>query len=312
MFQPMTDNNGVALALQGGGVHGAFAWGVMDRLIENGLQVGRVCGVSSGALLGTMLVQGLVKGGPAGARREMRRLWERVGAAHALSPLQNGPLERWLWGSDLSNSLAWQGFETALRLFSPAQLNPFGHNPLRPVIEDLLDPEALADPRALPLTVAATDVETGASVHWQNEAITVDVLLASCCLPFVFHAVEIDGHAYWDGGYSGNPPLAPLMRPHPPEALLLVWAEPTRRPGAPVTPGDILNRLNEIACHGVLQAELAALPPGVRVLSCNGDDVLGSLHISSKFNGDGAFLEELFGAGRAAAGRLSGVLMEAD
>ncbi len=155
---------GVALALQGGGVHGAYAWGVLDLLLQDGLEVGRVCGVSSGALLGVMLVQGLVKNGAAGARQEMARLWERVGQAHALSPLQGGPMDRWLsWGSEIGNSLMWQGMETALRMFSPSQLNPFNHNPLRAVIADLLDHDALCHPTALfALTVAATDVETGA------------------------------------------------------------------------------------------------------------------------------------------------------
>jgi NTE family protein len=293
---------GVALALQGGGVHGAYAWGVLDRLLQDGLEVGRVCGVSSGALLGVMLVQGLVKNGAAGARQEMARLWERVGQAHALSPLQGGPMDRWLsWGSEIGNSLMWQGMETALRMFSPSQLNPFNHNPLRTVIADLLDHDALCHPTALPLTVAATDVETGASVQWTNRAITVEVLLASCCLPFVFQAVQIEGRAYWDGGYSGNPPLAPLLRPDPPRELVLIRAQPSRRPGVPSSPAEILNRVNEIACHSVLDAELATLPQGTRMRSYDADKVLNELHLSSKFSNDIGFLTRLFEAGRAAA-----------
>ncbi|MCW3474823.1 patatin-like phospholipase family protein [Rhodovastum sp. RN2-1] len=291
----------MALALQGGGVHGAYTWGVLDRLLEDGLAVGRVCGVSSGALIAAMLVQGLVKDGAAGARQEMRRLWERVSQANSLNPLQSGPLESWLWGWDVSSDLVWQGVETALRMFSPAQLNPFGHNPLRAVIADVLDRDALTHASAIPLTVAATDVETGASVRWTNAQITVDVLLASCCLPFVFHAVEIDGRAYWDGGYSGNPPLGPLLLPRPPAELVLIRAQPAHRPGAPGTPAEILNRLNEIACHGVLEAELAALPGRVRVSAYDADKVLAELPLSSKFNANPAFLTELFEAGRAAA-----------
>jgi NTE family protein len=297
-----TNPHEVALALQGGGVHGAYAWGVLDRLMEDGLQVDRVCGVSSGGLLGVMLVQGLVKGGPGGARREMRRLWERVGQSHALSPLQGGPMDRWLaWGSEISSNLMWQGMETALRMFSPAQLNPFNHNPLRAVIADLLDHDALRHSSAIPLTVAATDVESGASRHWTNADITVEVLLASCCLPFVFHAVEIDGRSYWDGGYSGNPPLAPLLRPTLPRELVLIRAQPLRRPGVPSSPAEILNRVNEIACHGVLDGELAALPTGIQLRSYDADKVLNELHLSSKFSADAAFLNRLFEAGRAAA-----------
>ncbi|MDE2200024.1 MAG: patatin-like phospholipase family protein [Rhodospirillales bacterium] len=297
----MKANNELALALQGGGVHGAYAWGVLDRLLEDGLAPTRVCGVSSGALLAAMLVQGLVKGGAAGARREMRRLWDRIAQAHALNPLQNGPLERWLWGWDLSNSFLWQGMEAAMRLFSPAQLNPFGHNPLRPVISDLLDRDALRHPSAITLTIAATDVETSGSRQWGNAAVTVDTLLASCCLPMVFQAVEIDGRAYWDGGYSGNPPLAPLLRPTLPRELVLIRAQPAHRPGAPHSPAEVLNRLNEIACHGVLEAELANLPASIRLTSYDADRVLGDLPLSSKFNADTAFLTHLFEAGRTAA-----------
>lgn len=303
-FAGMTDSPaprpGVALALQGGGAHGAFTWGVLDKLLEDGLQVGAVCGVSSGAILGCMLVQGLVRDGNHGARAEMRRLWDRVAQAHRLSPLQNGPLERWLWGWDLSNSLVWQGFEMAMRLFSPAQLNPFGHNPLRRLLADLLEPALLTDPRAPRLTVAATDVETGRAVLFDNAAITVDVLLASACLPFVFPAVQIDGRAYWDGGYAGNPPLSPLLSPVAPRELVLVRAQPARRPGTPATPMEIMNRLNEIACHNVLEAELAGVPPSVRLRTYDADEALLDLPISSKFNGEPEFLSELFRAGRAA------------
>jgi NTE family protein len=290
----------VALALQGGGAHGAFTWGVLDRLLEDGMQVGAVCGVSSGAILGTLLVQGLVRGGAAGARAEMARLWQRVAQAHQLSPLQSGPLERWLFGWDLSNSLLWRGWEMAMRLFSPAQLNPFGHNPLRHLLADLLEPDLLGAPGAPALTVAATDVETGEATLFRNAAVTVEVLVASACLPFVFPAVRIGDRAYWDGGYAGNPPLAPLLAPALPEELVLIRAQPARRPGVPATPMEITNRLNEIACHNVLTAELAALPPAVRLVSYDADDALLDLPISSKFNGEADFLSQLFAAGRAA------------
>lgn len=291
----------IALALQGGGAHGAFTWGVLDRLLEDGLRPDRVCGVSSGAIIGTIMVQGLVRGGPEGARAEMRRLWRRVAQAHQLSVLQNGPLERWLWGWDLSNSMAWRGLEMAMRLFAPVQLNPFRHNPLRPLLTGLLEPDLLTHPSAPRLTVAATDVATGEAVLFDNAAISVDVLLASACLPFVFPAIEIDGRAYWDGGYAGNPPLGPLLRPDLPSELILVRAQPARRPGVPSTPMEITNRLNEIACHNVLAAELAALPAQVRVTSYDADEALLDLPISSKFNGEAEFLSELFQAGRMMA-----------
>jgi NTE family protein len=291
----------IALALQGGGSHGAFTWGVVDRLLEDGQRIDAICGVSSGAMIGVMLTQGLVKDGPAGARAAMRRLWQRVADGHALSPLQAAPLERWLSGGwDLSNSMLWQGMEMAMRMFSPAQMNPFGHNPLRALLQDLVDPGLLSDPRAPRLTVAATDVVTGQAAFFDNAAIDVDVLCASACLPFVFPAVEIDGRAYWDGGYAGNPPLAPLLRPDPPAELILVRAQAAHRPGVPSTPTEITNRLNEIACQNVLNAELAALPASVKLRTYDADDALLHLPISSKMNGEAAFLRELFEGGRRA------------
>jgi NTE family protein len=297
----MNEQHKTALALQGGGVHGAYAWGVLDRLLEDGLAVDRVCGVSSGALLAAMMVQGLVKGGTDGARREMRKLWDRVRTANALNPMQNSPIERWLWGWDLSNNIAFQGMEAALRIFSPAQINPFGHNPLRPVIEDVLDLAALRHPSAIRLTIAATDVETGEAKCWSNAEITVETLMASCCLPLVFHAVSIDGHAYWDGGFSGNPPLQPLLEPELPNRLVVIRAQTAIRRGVPSTPAEIMNRLTEIACHGVLEAELKALPAEIEVISHGADKVLAELPISSKFNAGDAFIANLFEAGRGAA-----------
>jgi NTE family protein len=292
----------VALALQGGGAHGAFTWGVLDRLLENGLTPDAICGVSSGAIIGTMLAQGLVRGGRAGARTEIRKFWRSMAQAHAVSPLQSGPLERWLWGWDMSNSVLWQGLEMTMRLFSPAQLNPFGHNPLWYFLHDLVDQRLLRDKRAPQLFVSATDVETGRAVIFDNATIDADVLCASSCLPFVFPAVRIGEQSYWDGGYSGNPPLAPLLTPVAPQELILIRAQPHIRSGVPSTPTEITNRLNEIACQNVLEAELAALPAGVRLTSYAADEALAHLPISSKFNGEEAFLTTLFEAGRNAVG----------
>lgn len=292
----------VALALQGGGAHGAFTWGVLDRLLEDGMTPDAICGVSSGAIIGTMLVQGLVRGGADGARAEIRKFWRMMAQAHAVSPLQSGPLERWLWGWDMSNSVLWQGLEMTMRLFSPAQLNPFGHNPLWYFLRDLVDQRLLRDTRAPQLLVSATDVETGRAVIFDNATIDADVLCASACLPFVFPAVRIGEQSYWDGGYSGNPPLAPLLTPVVPQHLILIRAQPHVRSGVPTTPTEITNRLNEIACQNVLEAELAALPAGIRLTSYAADEALAHLPISSKFNGEEAFLTTLFEAGRKAVG----------
>jgi NTE family protein len=294
------ETNGVALALQGGGAHGAFTWGVVDRLLEDGLEPASICGVSSGAMIATMLTQGMARGGRAGARAEIRRFWNALSNAHALSPLQSAPIERWLWGADQSNSPLWQGMEVAMRLFSPAQLNPFGHNPLWYLLQDLVEPALLRDPGAPRLFVSATDVETGRAEIFDNSRIDADVLCASACLPFVFPAVRIGTRAYWDGGYSGNPPLGPLLHPTPPARLILVRAQPHIRSGVPSTPTELTNRLNEIACQNVLEAELANLPPSVALTSYDADDALAHLPISSKMNGERSFLTTLFQAGRDA------------
>ena len=293
----------VALALQGGGAHGAFTWGALDRLLEDGVAFDRICGVSSGALTGAMLVQGLVRGGASGARAELRRLWEMVASAHALSPLRTGPIDRWLWGWDISNTPAWWGMDMAMRLFGPAQINPLGLNPLRGVLAELLDRRLLADPAAPRLTVAATEVASGAALLFDNAAITAEVLLASACIPYVFPAVELDGRACWDGGYAGNPPLAPLLDPTPPATLILIRAQAARRPGLPASQAEIANRLTEIAGQNLLAAELAALPRSVAVIEVQADKALHDLPVSSKFNGEAAFLDQLFTAGRAAAAR---------
>ena len=289
---------GSALGLQGGGSHGAFAWGVVDALTEQGRRFDRVCGVSSGALTAVAYAQGWARGGAQGARDEMSRLWRRVAQAHALSPLRNSPFERWLWGWDMGNTVLWQSLDVVSRLFSPAQINPFGLNPLRSVVLDVLDRKLLASPAAPRLAVGVTDVETGRAVVFENERVTADVLLASCCLPFLFPAVRMKGRAYWDGGFSGNPPLAPLLRPQPPHTLVLVRAQVQHRAGVPGTQSEIMNRLTEIACQGVLDTELATLPDGVQVESYAADDALRRLPISSKFNGEADFLAELFEAGR--------------
>jgi NTE family protein len=301
MTQAVKAPNGEALGLQGGGAHGAFAWGVVDALTEQGRRFDRVCGVSSGALTAVAYAQGWARGGAAGAREEMARLWRRFAQVHALSPLRTSPFERWLWGWDIGNTVLWQSLDIASRLFSPAQLNPFGINPLRSIVLDILDRKLLASAAAPRLAVGVTDVETGQAVIFENERIDANVLLASCCLPFVFPSVRIDGRAYWDGGFSGNPPLRPLLRSPLPRRLVIARAQLQRRAGLPGTQTEIMNRLSEIACQGVLDAELEAVPASVEIESYKADDALHRLPISSKFNGELEFLRELFEAGRRSA-----------
>ncbi len=291
----------IALALQGGGAHGAFTWGVLDRLFEEGLEFSAISGVSSGAMNAVMAVQGFVQGGPEGARAAMRQLWTRVGEGNVFSSIAS-PLD-WLWGWDkgveLGNELAWTGLTNVLRMFDPGQLNPLGQNPLAPLIKDLLNRKAIASPDAPRLYVGATDVESGESKVFSNAEIDVQHLLASACLPMMFPAVEIGGRHYWDGGYSCNPPLAPVLTFRP-DQLVLVRAQPRQRKGVPNSTGDIVHRLHEIAFQAPLDAELSLLPRHTRLMDISAD-ALAKLPLTSKMNTEKNFLDNLFAAGREAA-----------
>lgn len=292
----------VALALQGGGAHGAFSAGVLDRLLEKGFAPSRISGVSSGALIATALVQGWAANGAEGARAAVKRLWEKIAEAQAANGMDNGALGRWL-GADLADNPFWQTVSAAFKLFAPDQINPLGHNPLRPLIAGFLDRNLLSSAAAPRLIVGATDVETGAPVLFDNADITVEVLLASTCLPFLFPSVEINGRLLWDGAYSANPPLAPLLEADLPDELVLIRAQPRRHPGRPGTPDEIFNRQVEIAFQRALEAELARLPPSIRLTDYEPDEELAALPISSRLHAEGNFIRALFIAGREAAHR---------
>jgi len=303
MLSARTNRATTVLALQGGGAHGAFTWGALDRLLEDGLRFDAVTGVSSGAMIAAMAVQGYVHNGAAGARREVSALWERVAAAHIFGTL-NSSMD-WLWGWDkgleLGSEMAWNGLTNALRMFSPGQLNPFGQNPLAPLLEDLLDLDAIRDLAAPKLFIAATDVESGTAKIFSNAEISVDVLLASSCIPMMFPAVRINGRHYWDGGYSCNPALSPVLHPRP-DHLVLIRAQPRIRRGVPNSTADIVHRLHEIAFQAPLDAELQALPKSVQLTDISADAALARHPLVSKMNTERAFLDSLFAAGRDAAG----------
>ena len=310
MTMPAEPGGGTALALQGGGAHGAFAWGALDYLLESGWRFDRVCGVSSGALTGAALVQGLNRGGAEAARADLRRLWTRIGHANALSLFQSNPFQKMFWGWDVGSAVAWQGAETALRMFNPGQLNPFGLQPLRGVVEELIEPARLARPGDVTLTISATDARSGAPRYFTAGEIGADALLASCCLPYLVPAVTIDGNDYWDGAYSGNPPLAPLLGPRPPQRLVLIAAQPRRRHLLPQSQVDIMNRVTEISSQATLDAELRALPGTVELLAIEADAALADLPLSSKVFADMETIERLFEQGRQEAAKLPAVARE--
>jgi len=242
----------VDLGLQGGGAHGAFTWGVLDRLLEEPwLKFDGISGTSAGAMNGAVMVDGYAAGGAQGAREALERFWKAVADAALLSPLKRGPLEILTGNWTLDYSPAFAIADAASRIVSPYDVNPMGTNPLHQVLASCIDFDRLA--RApIKLFITATNVRTGRGHIFRNRDVTPDVLLASACLPTMFQAVEINGEAYWDGGYSGNPSLAPLVRECSSADTILVQINPIQRPGTPRSAREIQNRLNEIAFNSTL------------------------------------------------------------
>ncbi len=279
----------VDLALQGGGAHGAYTWGVLDRLLEESwLSYDGISGTSAGAMNAAVMAHGLARGGPGQARVELERFWKKVAEAALLSPFRRGPLEiltgQWTLVYD--------------------------------ILVDCVDFTALktAGPK---LFVTATNVHTGRGRVFRNAEMTPEVLLASACLPTMFQAVEIDGEPYWDGGFSGNPTMTPLIRECESQDTILVSINPIERPGTPRTPVEIQNRLNEISFNSPLVKELrmAALlrrvaDPGsgegamwarMRIHRVAGEQVMLGLGYSSKLLAEWSFFCMLHEEGRRAA-----------
>ncbi|MEJ0094890.1 MAG: patatin-like phospholipase family protein [Methylocella sp.] len=306
----------VDLALQGGGAHGAFTWGVLDRLLEEPwLGIDGISGTSAGAMNAAVLVDGHAKGGPEAARAALEQFWRRVSDAARYSPLRRGPLDILLGRWTLDSSPVYVAMDLMSRLFSPYDLNPKGTNPLRAILAESIDFERLAQ-APIKLFITATNVHTGRGHVFRNRAITPDVLLASACLPTMFQAIEIDGEPYWDGGYSGNPTITSLVRECKSQDTILVQINPVEREGSPRTASEILNRLNEVSFNSVLLKELRMIAllrnvanlgdsegaqwAGMRIHRIASDMMVG-LGASSKLNAEWEFLSMLRDEGRRSA-----------
>jgi NTE family protein len=248
----------VDLALQGGGSHGAFTWGVLDRLLEEeGLQFDGISGTSAGAMNAAVMASGMTQGGPDGAREALEGFWKSVSDAARMSPLRRGPIEILTGNWTLDYSPVFAAVEFAAQVFSPYDTSLAGANPLARILSDSVDFAHLVD-SPIKLFVTATNVHTGQGRIFRNAELTPDVLLASACLPTMFQAVEIDGEPYWDGGYAGNPSMSPLVRECSASDTILVQINPIVRPGTPRTAREIQNRLNEISFNATLLKELKA------------------------------------------------------
>jgi NTE family protein len=305
----------VDFALQGGGAHGAFTWGVLDRLLEESwLNIDGISGTSAGAMNAAVLVGGYVDNGAEGARAALADFWHRVSRAALLSPFRRSPLDVLLGRWTLDYSPMFVAMDLMARLFSPYDLNPRGANPLRDILAEVIDVDRLTQ-ASIRLFVTATNVRTGRGRVFRNSEITPDVLLASACLPTLFQAVEIGGESYWDGGYSGNPTITPLVRECQSQDTILVQINPVERPGSPRSARDILNRLNEVSFNAVLLKELRMIAL-LRQVAHSGDsesakwadmrihrvfsDMMVDLGYSSKLNAEWEFLCMLRDEGRRA------------
>ncbi len=310
----------VALALQGGGAHGAFTWGVLDRLLEEpNLAIEAISGTSAGALNAAALAAGHIEAGPEGARRKLEELWRRVSRLSRLSPWRGTPFHMMV--------------DIVSRVASPYQLNPLGLDPLSDILVNLIDFESLRRPESIRLLLAATNIASGEARLFSNEELSAEVLLASACLPALKQAVKLDDGYYWDGGFTANPPLLPLIERSAAREILLVRVDPERQDTLPTTVRDIQARVSRIVFNAPLKAELdriegirgivaeagpAAGPRGRRVAEAEihmlgADEHMRGLDLSSKLNLDWAFLSRLKEVGRATADRwLSGENLSAE
>jgi NTE family protein len=318
---PTVEIKSINLALQGGGAHGAFTWGVLDRLLEDDrIRIEGISATSAGAMNAAVLASGMAAGGHPGAKQALAKFWHRISQAALSSPLQPTLLDRLFGNHSIAQSAGFVFFDLMTRLFSPYQFNPLNQNPLRQVLLDSVDFDAL-DPTTCPikLYLAATNVRTGKIKVFDNSEIGVDAVLASSCLPFLFQAVEIDHEAYWDGGYAGNPPIFPLIYNCSSSDVLIVQLSPMQREELPHSSMEILNRVNEISFNSSLLREMRAIRFVTRLIDDGtvvdgslrhmrihviaADDVMTTLSVASKLDADWKFLTGLRDIGRERAER---------
>ena len=309
----------ISLALQGGGAHGAFEWGVLDKLLEDGrVEITAVTGASGGSMNAVVLAAGLLDGGPEGARKKLETFWRSVSVASpfaAVHMLAEAFSPAWLRATP-----GWQAAQGWAESFSPYQFNPLNLNPLRAVLDAQVDFAALRARSPILLYVSATAVKAGKARIFRTAELTADHVMASACLPQLFQAVVIDGEPYWDGGYLANPALWPLFYDPTPADILVVNLNPFRRARTPETPAEILDRMNEITFNASLMAELRAVSfvqelinegllqekakgryRNMLIHAIGADKWLQDLTLESKFNTDWTFLQELKNRGRRSA-----------
>ena len=308
----------INVALQGGGSHGAFSWGVLDRLLEDArIEIDGISGTSAGAMNATVLAYGLVSGGQERARHALETFWHKISKLAAASPLQHAWLNRATGCANMDLSPEWLIFDFLTRLYSPYQLNPCNLNPLRDALTETVDFEVLRRNTGIKLFLCATNVLSGRIRVFSTKEISVQTVLASSCLPQLFQAVEIDGEYFWDGGYMGNPPIYPLIYETDTRDVLIIRINPIRIPRVPTTAYEILDRVNTLSFNSSLMREMRAVDFITRLIdegaldstryrrimihSIDAEEEMSRLGASSKFNADWGFLCEMFELGRSRA-----------
>ncbi|WP_395822914.1 patatin-like phospholipase family protein [Collimonas sp.] len=312
----------VTLALQGGGSHGAFTWGALDRLLEDPrIDIEGISGASAGAMNAVAMSYGLAIGGRDGARQALADFWGSVSTRDIYSFMRPEALSEVGIASQATSSALLKHMFSVTRMFSPYQLNPFDLNPLRDILAKQIDFERLRSDGKIKLFIAATQVSTGRLRIFRNHDLTQDALLASACLPSMHHAVEIDGEAYWDGGLTANPPIFPLLHLCASPDVVAVLLHPFRRPVTPTSTDEIGQRLSEISFSSTFFTELGGLAlakheacadPQARgkmherlrelqIHVIDSDAVMSQLSVSSKLNTKASFIHALHDAGRQRA-----------
>jgi NTE family protein len=315
----MSAKKTINLALQGGGSHGAFAWGVLDRLLEDErIGIDGVVGTSAGAMNAAVLAYGLTIGGNAGARQKLREFWTRIGEVARYSPLQPSWFDKAESPGNMDHSPMWLFADALMRFMSPYQLNPGNHHPLRDVLMEVVDFEHLRRASAARLYTCAANVKTGRIRVFECREMCIEAVLASACLPFMFQAVEVDGEHYWDGGYMGNPPIFPLIYNCESSDVLLVMINPIVIDEVPKTAQAIFDRINTLSFNSSLMREMRAISfvsklvesgfdDGGRlkrmlIHTIDAEDEMRKLGVSSKLNAQWDFLMWLHQLGRERAG----------
>ena len=308
----------INLALQGGGSHGAYTWGVLERLLEEKeLEIEAISGTSAGAMNAAVLVSGYANGGREGATKLLEKFWRRLSEVGAFSPMHKSPIERMITGWNMDSSPTYHWFDLLSRVFSPYELNPLNVNPLKHILDDVIDVDAFDNRSGIKIFVSATHVQSGHARMFSGSEITTDALLASACIPFLFQAVEIGGESYWDGGYMGNPAIWPLIYSSNCEDIVLVQINPIHNDHPPRSATEIVNRLNEITFNSSLIAEMRAIEfvsrliregklekgryKDMRMHLIYDQEEMRHLNASSKVNADWDFFMHLREIGRVGA-----------